>query len=954
MASFVVEFTESADLAQVGGKGVNLARMTRAGFRVPPGFTITTAGYRDFVAENGLDAVIREALGASDPDPSGPDPSGPDPSDPDPSGPDPSGRDLSDPHQCEQASRAIRAAFGAGTVPAALAREIARATWRLAEGEDARWAVRSSATAEDLPGLSFAGQQDSYLNTPGEAVLARVVDCWSSLWTARAIGYRASHGIPQGAPTPSESADPAGDSLVAAEPDAPELALAVVVQAMVESEVSGVMFTADPVSGIRTHTVVDATAGLGEALVSGQTEPDHLVLQTATGRVLATSVGAKAVLTVSRPGGGVETIERAGNGSPGLGQGSSVAGDGLCLGPDQVAELAALSRQIEAEYGTPQDVEFAFSGGELYVVQSRSITTLFDVPVPFGPHPDPALTSAWVSFAAVQGVSGPITPLGRDAVAHVAAGAGRIVGLSLRPDHVWFVGEAHERLWIRIDGLLRNPIGRRIVPRVLGIAEPGSLDWVRQTLLTDDRFTTGTTNWRGIAVRMAAMAPQVLPRLVLSMGAPGIGRRVFDATAERLVERVQLALAYADAIDDDRARLDAEIRVAREGLGAGLAVMFPAFAPIMVPSLVMLGRLQKLARDSGRLDETVPLQLMRGLAGNVTTDMDLRLWGVAVSITGAGERDELVGRSAADLAADYRAGSLPAHAQREITAFLAEYGMRGVGEIDLGRPRWAERPEVVLGTLLSYLQVQDPHLAPDQVYRRAVADADLAAQQLVDVAGPWRAPLVRLAVRRIRTLMGARETPKFTIISVLGLIRERLLAAGRSLAREGRLDRAEDVGFLTLSELDAAVHGVDHRETVRDRRSRAVREERRVVPRIILGDGHAHYGSGAAAGPNGLSGSGVSPGLAEGRVRVVDDPQHAGLLPGEILVCVGTDPAWTPLFLAAAGLITEVGGMMTHGSVVAREYGIPAVVGVTDATSRLTTGERVRVDGSSGLIERLD
>jgi pyruvate,water dikinase len=293
--------------------------------------------------------------------------------------------------------------------------------------------------------------------------------------------------------------------------------------------------------------------------------------------------------------------------------------------------------------------------------------------------------------------------------------------------------------------------------------------------------------------------------------------------------------------------------------------------------------------------------------------------------------------------------------------------MRGLGEIDLGRPRWREDPRPIMQTLQSYLQIEDPGQAPDAAFARGAAAAEAAIDHLAEAVrrapGGWfKARRVRWAARRMRALASLRETPKFWAIRVMGLVRAALLDSGQELVDEGRLACPDDLFFLRLSELRALASGEerDWPALVGTRRATHARQARRTqIPRLLLSDGQAFYeGVAAPAGdeaPEGvLVGSPVSPGLVEGRVRVVLDPHRTRLAPGEILVCPGTDPAWTPLFLVAGGLITEVGGLMTHGSVVAREYGIPAVVGVTQATTRLQTGQRVRIDGSRGEITILD
>jgi pyruvate,water dikinase len=303
-------------------------------------------------------------------------------------------------------------------------------------------------------------------------------------------------------------------------------------------------------------------------------------------------------------------------------------------------------------------------------------------------------------------------------------------------------------------------------------------------------------------------------------------------------------------------------------------------------------------------------------------------------------------------------------AQAGVDAFLRRYGMRGVGEIDLGRPSWRDDPTALMQALQSYLRIEDDEQAPDAVFRRGAEAAAAALDSLMtDIRrtrlGRLKAFVMKRAARHMRALAGLRESPKFTAISMLGVVRAGLLASGRELAAGGILDSPDDIFFLHLDELKSLATGEtrEWRAVVRERRrAHASEARRRRVPRVLLSDGRAFFGGsgGEVAASATLAGTPVSPGVADGLVRVVLDPRGAQLEPGEILVCRGTDPAWTPLFLAAAGLVTEVGGLMTHGSVVAREYGIPAVVGVYEATTRLRTGDRVRVDGTNGRVTRLD
>jgi pyruvate,water dikinase len=344
--------------------------------------------------------------------------------------------------------------------------------------------------------------------------------------------------------------------------------------------------------------------------------------------------------------------------------------------------------------------------------------------------------------------------------------------------------------------------------------------------------------------------------------------------------------------------------------------------------------------------------------------MDLELWKTAQIIReDHASLTAFETSSAEDLTVAYLAGRLPTMAQHAIEVFLGKFGVRGVGEIDIGRPRWNEEPTHILKVLGSYLEIKEPYMAPDAVFKRGAKAAGEAADKLVSAVRelPWgcvKARMVRFAVSRYRAIAGMREAPKFFAIRMMDIIRKGLLDSGRAFVETGLLERSDDLFFLHLRELETIAETRcfphDIRDRIDERRCQRQREMlRRQLPRVLLSDGTAYYqGVISTVGDStALSGDPVSPGLAEGLVRIVHDPHETRFEPGEILVCPGTDPAWTPLFLAAAGLVMEVGGMMTHGSVVAREYGIPAVVGVHEATTRLETGQRVRLDGNRGIIE---
>jgi pyruvate,water dikinase len=905
--SYIIPLQSSeAVLHAVGGKGANLARLVRAGLPVPPGFLLSVQAYTDFVASNALDAVITQALTSAD---------------------------LEDIGQLEAVSSTIRQAFAGCVLGPELLAELHTAYSRL--GAPAV-AVRSSATAEDLPDMSFAGQQDTFLNIQGVAALeTAVVRCWSSLWTARAIGYRARNHVAQS-----------------------DVALAVVIQSMVEAAASGVMFTANPLSGCRHELVIDATLGLGEALVSGMVEPDHYLVKhrpaAKQDEISRKTLGAKATIIACCAGGGTVTVQSDNSARQAL--------------PDPlILKLASLGLRVQDLYGSPQDIEWAWDGEQIVLLQARPITSLY--PLPAGIPAEPL--QVMFALAAVQGVFEPFTPLGQDTLKLVLSGARRVYGYA--PDfgeQTTFVSAA-ERLYINVTPVLRNRIGRKVAPVLIRAIDPGVAQAFAQ-IVNDER----------LAPEGPLLHSDTLRRILRLVG-PGLARIVQiwrdpQLAQTHLTQKMDEALAAAGAQAAPQGNLWLDYD---RGLPVLLAAqdLFPdLLVPLGVTAVVagmapFFGILQRFAAEAATATgrpavAQLPLTIARSLPHNVTTEMDLALWQAAQVIRGdATTAAAFAAAVPADLAADYLAGCLPPVAQMAVAIFLHQYGMRGPGEIDIGRPRWREQPEPIMQVLQSYLAIRNPASAPDVVFRRGAAEADRAARELEDAVratpgGALKARLVRWAVGRYRALGGQREAPKFFAIRYMGIVRQWLLHCGTQLAATGLLEQPDDIFFFTVPELQEIQvrRGVSQvlRTEVRARRVLYARElRRRQLPRVLLSDGTAFYEgvradwkAGAPADPDVLAGDPVSPGVVEGTVHVVHSPAGTQLVPGEILVCPGTDPSWTPLFLAAGGLVMEVGGMMTHGSVVAREYGIPAVVGVHEATRRLHDGQRVRVDGMAGRV----
>lgn len=885
--------TPQATLSNVGGKGLNLTKLTRAGCPVPKGFFITTRGYTSFVRRAGLTDWLVDHTAATDP---------------------------TDPVALASLSDNLRARFLESGIPAELSSQILASYDSM--GRPAV-AVRSSATAEDLPGMSFAGQHDSFLNQIGdEALLRAVVSCWSSLWTARAIAYRARHNV-----------------------DQYQVSLAVVVQEMVQSDTSGVLFTANPLTGNRNQTVIDAAFGLGEALVSGLVEPDHFVVDTISCRLLDRTLGAKAAAITSSPAGG--TVESVAN---------RAAEQTLSL--DQIQRLTKMGSEVAALYDQPQDIEWAIADGEFFLLQSRPITSLFPLP----PPSQDGDTLAYLSLGAVQGVLTPITPLGMDVLRGLFAGIANIV----YPDATLFnqkiLSAVASRPWIHISPALRNPMGRLIFRKVLPMVEPGGAQAI-QDLISGPNFAQTRFRTQFVAAALPLIL-RVLRSGVKAFLQPERHSRTVHYATEKHLADVEARIRRAVTLDQ---RIDLLVWLS---CNAQFPFLLPLFVPTIMAGyvpLTLLGLFARfLSRSNPEIGPSLALELTRSLPNNVTTEMDLELWHVARVIGRNQEQTSSFTAADADhLAQLYTTKKLPPNIQSALEDFLNRYGMRGLAEIDIGQPRWGEQPAPIIRALHSYLSMTESEAAPDRVFRRGQQRAAFAANRLAGAASrTFRSPVagwvVRQLARRVRTLSGFRESPKFTMVRISGMIRAALLESGQECVDRGFLESADDLFYLTYREIKTLAMDApgDWKKLVRYRREEErIEHLRRPIPRLILSDGTAFYaGLSGFDGMDGktLPGSGVSPGIVEGPVRVMMNPFETVLNPGDILVCPGTDPSWTPLFLAAGGLITEVGGMMTHGSVVAREYGIPAVVGVDRATERLQSGQIVRIDGAEGTIELLN
>jgi pyruvate,water dikinase len=854
-------------VADVGGKGAHLGELSRIdGVSVPDGFCVTTHAFQRVVA--GVPSIDErlDLLSRVEPD---------------------------DRAAIRALSAEIRDAVAGAAVPRDLVTAIGEALAGL--GERTAVAVRSSATAEDLPTASSAGQQDSYLNVVGAAeVLRHVRLCWASLFTERAVAYRQRNGV-----------------------DHRNVRMAVVVQRMVFPDAAGVLFTADPVTSNRTIATVEAVPGLGEALVSGLVNGDvHTVRDD---RVLTTTVATKRVTVRALPGGGTGEVpvepERR---TPPV------------LTDAQVVRLVRLGRRIEAHFGSPQDVEWCLVGDDFHIVQSRPITTLFPVPVT-----DDRDNHLYVSVGHQQMMTDAMKPL----------------GLSLwqlttpRPMH-----EAGGRLFVDVAPVLATPAGRATILGTLGRSDPLIRDALQSVVDRGDFVPSLPDGDAG--PRLPGGTPATVetdPAVVAEL----IAENRASVAALRREIRGLSGPALLDFVLADVAELKRILFAPRSS---------QVITAAMESAWWLDDRLEEWLGEKNAADV-----LTRSVPGNVTSEMGLALLDVADAIRphadvvaflqqvvaeereGDGFLDELAGLPGGREARD------------AIGGYLDEYGVRCAGEIDITRTRWSERPATLVPAILGNVANFEPGEG-ERRFERGREEALRKEQELLERLralpdGDRKAEETERMIDRVRTFAGYREYPKYGMVSRYSVYKQALLREAGRLVLAGVLREEEDVFYLRFQEFHDVVRTgrVDH-ELVRERREAFRYHETLTPPRVLTSDGEVLNGRYRRedAPPGALPGLAVSAGTVEGRARVVVDMAHADLEAGDVLVTAYTDPSWTPLFVAVAGLVTEVGGLMTHGAVIAREYGLPAVVGVDGATRLIRDGQRIRVDGTDGYVQILD
>jgi pyruvate,water dikinase len=863
MGSYVLGLREidQTQVQVVGGKGAHLGELSRIeGIRVPAGFCVTTDAFRRIMEDAPSIDDRLDRLSRLNPD---------------------------DREAIRTLSAEIRRTLEGIVVPDDLAAAITRELARL--GEQAAYAVRSSATAEDLPTASFAGQHDTYLNVVGlAAILQHVSRCWASLFTERAVTYRLRNGF-----------------------DHRKVQMAVVVQRMVFPQAAGILFTADPVTGNRKVATMEAGFGLGEALISGLVNAD--VYQVRGGEVVAKAVAAKQLAIHASPAGGTQeqAIEPERQEQP-------------ALTDAQVVRLAQLGGRIEAHFGRPQDIEWCLVDDGFQIVQSRPITTLFPIPAA-----EDRENHVYISVGHQQMMTDPMKPLGLSFWQMTTP----------RP-----MAEAGGRLFVDVTRALASPASRAGLLGLAGRSDPLIGDALQTVLDRGDFIPSLPDEEAGGAPAGGAPAPiETDPAIVTEL----IGRNQASIAALKRDIRAKSGSTRFDFILADIQELK-RILFDPQSLQVIMAAMEATWW--------LNEQLQTWLGEKNAADT-----LTLSAPNNVTSEMGLALLDVADVIRPHPEAVAFL-QDVEDEGFLDELAKLPGgrEARDAIGAYLDKYGMRCVGEIDITRPRWSERPTTLVPVILDNIKNFEPGARQrrfEQGRREAwKKEQELLARLRALPDGERKAEETKRMIDRVRAFIGYREYPKYGMVSRYFVYKQALLEEAERLVQADVLRETEDIFYLTFQELHHVVrtNQVDE-ELIRRRKDAFKSYQALTPPRVLTSDGEAIAGAyrrdDVPAGA--LVGLPVSAGTVEGRARVILDMAEADLEPGDILVTAHTDPSWSPLFVAITGLVTEVGGLMTHGAVIAREYGLPAVVGVEHATRLIRDRQRIRVNGTDGYVEIL-
>lgn len=873
MNSYVLSFQDidKSQLMVVGGKGANLGELSRLeGIRVPEGFCVTTEAYKRVIEENQEFNRLVEEL---------------------------SDLKAEDRERVGEISGKIRQMIEEVIIPKEIEEEIA--AYLKTFGENNAYAVRSSATAEDLPLASFAGQQDTYLNIVGkDALLHHVSLCWASLFTDRAVIYRIQNHF-----------------------DHRKVYLSVVIQKMVFPEASGIMFTADPVTSHRKVTSIDASFGLGEALVSGLVNAD--IYKVKDGKIMSKKISTKKLAIYGLERGGTEKRE------------IDLARQKIqALTDEQILELERIGRTIEEFFGRPQDIEWCLYDDKVYIVQSRPITTLYPAP-----QVNDGKMHVYFSFGHRQMMTEAMSPLSINLFQI-------LMNLITESSMI----EAGGRIYGDASNELRSPIMRKSFAKGLATVDVLMQNAFYTVLKREDIM-------KNLYKSKKSMVPgKLIVRWLLKTieyyrkNDPAIAEYFMDRSKALMMDLEKQAqkisgIELFDFIEKSMARI-------KDNMIDTYGVVFAgAYASSWINKNLEKNLGEKNAADT----------LAQSVSNNVTSEMGLELLDVADVVRKYPEVIQYLENPKDDSFFE-DLEKLPGglEVSDALRGYLKKYGMRCSAEIDIMRTRWNEKPTILIPMILGNIKVYPPN-AHAAKFQQGLAEAKQKEQDILNrlqklPGGSRKAKKAKKVIRVLRNYVGYREFNKYTLVWYEWILKQVIKKEAEALVQEGLIEEIDDIYYLKLEELKEVIktNKLDY-SMIKKRKEDYEIYRKLTPPRVITSDGEVFSGEYDTKNiPEGaLAGVAVSSGIIEGRARVILRLEDANIEAGDILVTTFTDPSWTPVFVSIKGLVTEVGGMMTHGAVVAREYGLPAVVSVENATKLIKDGQRIRINGTEGYVEIL-
>jgi len=872
MSSYVLDFKDidKTKLTIVGGKGANLGELSRIpGIQVPEGFCITTEAYKRIIGQSTELKVLMDQL---------------------------SSLKVEDREKIAKVSGEIRKIIEEITIPKDIDEVITCHLTKL--GDKKAYAVRSSATAEDLPTASFAGQQDTYLNIKGkDSILKHVSRCWASLFTDRAVTYRIQNGF-----------------------DHSKVYLSVVIQSMVFPQAAGIMFTADPITSNRKVVSIDASFGLGEALVSGLVNAD--IYKVRDGRIIDKKISAKKLAIYALEKGGTEERD--------IEHGQQ---NNQTLTDKQILQLEKTGRKIEGYFGRPQDIEWCLYEDAFYIVQSRPITTLYPVPVVADDK-----IHVFYSFAHRQMMTEAMSPLS------ITFFQVLFKYISDTP-----MSEAGGRIYGDTSNELRSPFRKSFVK---GMA---TVDVLMMNALYN------------------VIKREDIMKNLYKAKKPMVGVKLITLWVLKTIEcylKNDPAIAEGYMARNRALLMDLE-QQAQDISGKELFnFIYKSLAQVKDNMMDTYGVVFAGAYATSRLNKSLEKwlgeknaadTLAQSVSNNVTSQMGLELLDVSDVVRKHPEVMKYLENPNDDSFFE-DISKLPGGlgVSDAIRGYLKKYGMRCSAEIDIMRTRWNEKPTILVPLILDNIKVYPPN-AHTAKFEQGLAEARRKEQDVLRrlqqmPGGSRKAKKTKKAIGVLRNYAGYREFNKYTLVWYEWIVKQVIMKEAEALLQQGLIEEKDDIFYIRFEELQEVIktNKVDY-GIIKKRKEEYEIFKKLTPPRVITSDGEIFCGEYDTKNtPEGaLTGVPVSSGIIEGRARVILRIEDANIEEGDILVTTFTDPSWTPVFVSIKGLVTEVGGMMTHGAVVAREYGLPAVASVENATKLIKEGQRIRINGTEGYVEIL-